>query len=482
MFRRFSFNPSLNSKLIFMMLMLSVMIISLLLFFNYQLEKNLLEEVERQTGELTKAIQIGVEQVTGSGKTDEARLSNYLKKLNKKGIREISIISNESEIVASTNMSKIGKPISHKKKELVIKAELGEHVSDEEKAYNVIIPVIADDVQYGYIHLMINKDDYSDLIKKNAARRIFSTLFAFSLCMLIIVIFSRRYTHPIKRIVEASLRVSAGDLNQYIPVESKDEIGQLAESFNFMVQKLNESRTIEERLREAEHLSGLGQLSRDIAHEIRNPLNFISLSIDYIGDKHKPEDADKLNKFQSLIAGIKQEIQRLDTLVNDFLDYSRPLQLNLKKVKVNDLLESVVALIWAKAEADGIKIVKNYSIRDIVLKLDPDLFKSCVLNIITNAFHAISLKNGNGQLSITTAIKDEKFVLSMIDNGIGISKDNLIKIFEPFFSTKQNHPGLGLPMTKRVIEEHGGRVEMNSEAGKGCEVYFYIPCPCDNKL
>lgn len=473
MLKKPSFTFSLNVKLVLMMLFLSFILISILLFFYSQSEKTLFKELEKQTIELTKAIQIGVEEVTGSGATDEARLSKYLNELNTKGIKEISIISNADEIVASTNPSKIGQPLTHKRKELIIKAELGEPVSDEGRTYNVILPVVAGDTQYGYIHLKINKDDFSDLLKMNAIKRILATLFVFGIGAVMTMVLAKRYTRPIQNVVRAARRVAAGDLNQNIPVQSRDEIGQLSESFNFMVQKLRETRTLEEKLREAEHLSGLGQLSRNMAHEIRNPLNFINLSIDHMGEKYRPEGPERQDKFNNLISGMKLEIQRLNKLVNDYLDYSKPLTLNMQKMKIDELIEDVLALIWAKAEADGIKIVREYSSSQ-ELDLDPDLFKSCLLNIIANAFHSMEDKPG-GILSIKTSVFDNEFVLSVRDNGHGVSEQNLLKIFEPFFSTKENGLGLGLPMTRKVMEEHRGRVEFNSIEGKGSEVRLVLP-------
>lgn len=481
-------NLSLNKKLILMMLLLSFILISVLLFFYSHAEQVFFREIERQTKELTKAIQIGVEEVTASGATDEARLSNYLKELNAKGVKEISIISNADEIVASSNPAKIGQPLTHKRKELIIKAELGEPVSEEGSTYNVIVPVVAENTQYGYIHLKINKDDFSRVFRANVLKRVAATLFVFGIGIIMALILSRQYTKPIKRVVDAAIRVAAGDLNQNIPVRSRDEIGQLSESFNFMVEKLRETRTLKERLREAEHMSGLGQLSRNMAHEIRNPLNFINLSIDHIGEKYRPEDEESQKRFDNLISGIKQEIQRLNKLVNDFLDYSRPIRLNVRRVRAKDLLEDIIDLIWAKAEADGIRIVKDYS-ADVEISVDADLFKSCILNIITNAFHAmekssekvlnISVKRESSNVHHSTLDAGHStidyFVLSIADSGTGVSQDNLSRIFEPFFSTKQNGLGLGLPMTMRIMEEHGGRVEFNSTEGKGSEVKLILP-------
>ncbi len=462
-------------RLTLIMLFLSFVLISILMLLYSQSEQKLFKELERQASELTKAIQIGVEEVTtGKGKSDEARLQQYLKKLNTKGVKEISIISNADEVVASTNPTRIGEPITHKRKELIIKAELGEPVSEEGKTFNVILPVVAGDTQYGYIHLKINKDDFSDVLRSNVISRVLATLFVFGIGIVFTLILSRQYTRPIEKVVNAAMRVAAGDLNQQITVQSRDEIGKLAESFNFMVSKLREAKSLEEKLREAEHLSGLGQLSRHMAHEIRNPLNFISLSIDHIGEKYRPGEGDKAEKFSSLISGIKQEIRRLDKIVNDFLDYSKPLKLSRRMVNVKFLLDDIMDLIWAKAEVEKVKIIRDYP-DPIGLYLDPDLFKTCVMNAVTNAFHAMSVKEGEKLLSIKSSIAGDSFILSIADEGEGVPKENLARIFEPFFSTKENGLGLGLPMTKRVIEEHGGRVEFDSTPGKGSEIRFIIP-------
>lgn len=474
MFDRQVFTVTLKLKLIMIMLGLSCALILILLFFYAHAEKRLHSELETQARELTKAIQVGVEEVTGKGATDEARLEKYLKDLNTRGVKEISIISNTDEIVASSDRAKIGRPITHRRKELIIKAELGEPVSEEGKAYNVIIPVIAGDTQYGYIHLKINLEDFSRLQRETAIQRILATIVVFCVGMIAIFILARRYTQPINTVVDAAMRVAAGDLNQHIPVQSRDEIGKLSESFNFMVEKLRESRALEEKLRAAEHLSGLGELSRSIAHEIRNPLNFINLSIDHLNDKYQPEEVIRRNQFASILSGMKQEIHRLNKLVNDFLMYSKPMKLSRQQVSATALLEDVVALVWAKAEADGITIIKEYA-DDRDIWVDPDLFKSCLLNVITNAFHAMASRKDGGILKVRTEFSDDHLTITVIDNGEGVSPDKIARIFEPFFSSKEYGLGLGLPMTKKVIEEHGGRVVFLSTPGEGSEVRFILP-------
>lgn len=472
MIKTFFLNLSLNKKLVLMMLFLSSVLLSILVFLYWQSEKILLNELGNQTAELSKAIQVGVEEVTAMGFTDETRLAQYLKSLNSKGINEISIISNTDEIIASTNPTKVGAALTPKKKELVIKAELGEPVSKEGKTYNVIVPVIAGEAHYGYIHLKINADDVSMLLKHNLIKRIFGALLVFGIGIGIAIFLSVRYTEPIHSVVDAAKKVAAGDFNQNLSADRKDEIGELTASFNHMVRKLRENKLLEERLREAEHLSAIGQLSSTIAHEIRNPLNFISLSIDHIREKYRPEKAEDQENFVALVSSIKQEIHRLNRLVNDFLDYGKPLKLNLKRVSIDRVLGDVVEIIRAKADSEKVEITSDYAFSPEV-RIDPELMKTCILNVVTNAFQAMP---DGGTLTIRTENNDGRFVLTVSDTGTGVAKENLSKVFEPFFSTKSNGLGLGLATTKRIVEEHGGKIDFYSREGEtGSTVTISLP-------
>lgn len=471
MFKTFFLNLSLTKKLVLMMLFLSSILLSSLLLLYWQSEKVLLNELANQTAELSKAIQVGVEEVTGSGSSEESVLEQYIKNLKSKGINEISIISNTDEIIASTNPVKIGAPVSPNKKELIIKAELGEPVSKEGKAYNVILPVIAGESHYGYIYLKINTENVYDLLQHSLLKRIGAALLVFAIGIGIAIFLSMKYTEPIHTVVRAFRNVAAGDLNQSLPVDRKDEIGELYGGFNFMLQRLNENKRLEERLREAEHMSTVGQLSRSIAHEIRNPLNYISLTIDHIKEKYKPEKGDELRNFESLTANIKQEIRRLNKLVSDFLDLSKPLKLNRRIISIDRMLKDVVEIVRAKADSEKISIIERYDFLPEIL-IDPELMKTCIFNVITNAFQAMP---GGGTLTIKTERNNGNFALTVSDSGPGISKENLSRVFEPFFTTKNTGLGLGLATTKRIIEEHAGEIVLKSTEGVGTNVFISLP-------
>ena len=462
---------SLNKKLVALMLFQSLSIISILVFLYYQTETSIYQEFEKQIANLSKGIQMGVEEVTSSGLPDEKRLQNYLSKLKTKGVKEISIISNSDKIISSTDPRNIGKWITRTKKELIFKAELGEPVVGEGQFYNVIVPVVANDKHYGYIHLTVNTEDFSVLMQKRLIKRITATLMIFGIGLLLSIILAKRYTRPIEDVVKAVRNVARGNLDQEIRTERKDEIGELAKSFNDMVGKLQEERVLEERLRKAEQLAGLGQFSMSIAHEIRNPLNFISLSIDHIQKKYEPREEGGKEQFDSLIRNIKNEILRVSRFAESFLEFSRPLKLNLQKADIVKLIEEVLELVKAKAEKDKIAIITELSALPVI-DLDTGFIKTCLYNVILNAFHAMP---DGGKVTIRTARTADKLSIAVEDNGGGISAEKISKIFDPFFTTKQDGIGIGLALTKRVVEEHRGRIEFKSIEDKGSVVTISLP-------
>jgi len=470
-FKDYFLRLSLNQKLIAMMLLLSLSIITIFVVLYSRAEQDIFRQFEERSTELSKAIQIAVEEVTSSGAPDVKRLENYLKKLNAKGVKEISVISNSDKIISSTNPKDVGKWLTTKKKELIFKAQLGETVTGEGHAYNVIIPVIVREKQYGYINLTINTEDFSSMMRERLFQRIIAALFVFGAGTIFIVYLARRYTKPIEEVVQAARMVAGGNLDQELRTERKDEIGELTQSFNYMVRKLREERVLEEKLRKAEHLASIGQFSTSIAHEIRNPLNFISLSIDHIKEKYTPYKEEDKEPFDSLILNIKNEIQRVSRFAESFLQYGRPLEINTRPADIRQLIEDVLELVLAKAQKEHILIERDFETMP-ELSIDPDLIKTCLYNVILNAFQSM---HDGGKLVIRTKIVNTKCCISVEDSGEGISEDKLARIFDPFFTTKSSGLGLGLALTKRVMEEHKGKVDIKSTKGIGTTVSLFLP-------
>ena len=163
------------------------------------------------------------------------------------------------------------------------------------------------------------------MLRLSAIRRIFAAMFVLSIGTAVAVLLARYYTRPIVAMASAAEQVAAGDLDQSLPIERSDEIGQLARSFNDMIVRLREDRQVRERLRTAEHLASAGQFARHIAHEIKNPLNFISLSIDHIGDTCRPpgrEAAERSTPRCAISRGRSAESAGLPKAFSNTVDHS----------------------------------------------------------------------------------------------------------------------------------------------------------------
>jgi nitrogen fixation/metabolism regulation signal transduction histidine kinase len=454
-----------------LMLLTSLSLIVLLVVFYHQTEKRLYNEFARQTTELTKAVQLGLEGTVGGNLSDGKNLEGYLQGLNPKGVKEVSVISSSNRIIASTDQENVGKWITQQRKELIFKADLGEPVTGEGQIFNVIVPVVANGSTAGYIHLTLNTEDFSVLLRLSAVRRILAAFLVLSLGTVVTVVLARYYTRPIVAMATAAGHVAAGDFNQHLPVERRDEIGQLARSFNGMIDRLSEDRQLRERLRTAEHLASAGQFARHIAHEIKNPLNFISLSIDHMGDTYRPADVAAAERFDSMVSNLKGEVGRIGRFAESFLEYGRPFELRVRSCDIGQMLSEVLELVAARARTCGMRIVRDTE-RLPVLQADPEFLRTCLYNIVSNAFEAMS---AGGTLTVRGTVEDAHLVLVFEDTGEGVAPENFDKLFTPLFSTKQGGLGLGLALTRRVIEEHGGKVQFHSQLGQGSKVTIMLP-------
>ncbi len=463
---------SLNSKLVAIMLILSLSLVTVLVLFYRHTEKALYADFERQTAELSEAIRIGVQELSRKGAYSDQSLKTALARLNIKGVTEISVISTSNRVLASTDPEEVGKWLTRSRRELIVRAELGQPVTSEEKFFDVVIPVASEGVTLGYIHLRMSTEAFSVFMRTSAIRRIAAALFICVLGTGLAWVLARWYTKPIETMVRAARRVAAGDLQCDLPMERRDEIGQLAQNFNYMIGKLRDDRDLREKLRKAEHLAGIGQFSRSIAHEIKNPLNFISLGIDHMQEAYRPDASRDADRFDSLLENMKKEIQRVSRFAESFLEFGKSLELNRVDTDMGGLIGTVLELVAVKAAKEGVEIVREADGPPPVLRVDPDFIRTCLYNIVLNAFQAMP---GGGRLMVRTRSQPGWFVVEIADSGQGAPPEVVAHAFDPFFTTKTGGIGLGLAFTKRVVEEHEGRVRFESQPGQGSTVQMLFP-------
>jgi signal transduction histidine kinase len=462
---------SLRIRLVGIMLFIAACLIAILIAFYYQTEKGFYNEFARQNEVLSKAVQVAMEKTAGRAPADFTNLDNYLRQLDIRGVQEISVISSGGRIVASTNDDNVGKWITEWRKQLITNARRGETVTEDEQFYNVILPVGPDVKPLGFIHLTLSTEKFSVFLRMSLIRRVAMALVVLSLGTIVAIVLAGRYSRPIEQMAEAASKVAAGDFEQTLPVARRDEIGQLARSFDHMIARLREDHELRQRVRTAEHMATVGQFARSIAHEIKNPLNFISLSVDHMRDAYRPTDEEKAARYESLIDNIKGEVTRISRFAESFLEYGRPFELQLRRCSLNILMDEVLELVEARAAAGHVQIERQIAALP-ELTVDPEFIKTCLYNIIINAFDAMPT---GGTLSVRGCVEERQVILAFADTGEGLSAMDLDKVFTPLFSTKQGGAGLGLALTRRIIEDHGGKVGFTSTRGVGSEVSLYLP-------
>lgn len=234
-----------------------------------------------------------------------------------------------------------------------------------------------------------------------------------------------------------------------------------------LIRDLSKVKMLEKELQRSERFAALGKMAAGVAHELRNPLSSIKGLALLLKGKINPlndgyESADLLVK----------EVERLNRSIGELLDYARPAQLNRELIPITEIIEKTVSLVMIDAESFGIKIVLDFSGDLPRLYVDRDKLNQVVLNLLLNAIQA--MPNG-GVLQVRTALDGELAVVSIIDSGVGISPENLQHVFDPYFTTKSTGTGLGLALSAKIIEEHGGTMKILSTENEYTEVRVALP-------
>jgi signal transduction histidine kinase len=325
-----------------------------------------------------------------------------------------------------------------------------------------------------YVMVLLRSD--KDEAARRAARPLVFTLGVLLVSSLITFLLVWRFTRPIANLSAAARQVADGNLKVRVPNAHRfDEMGRLALNFNDMAAELEKSRELEEQLRQAEKSAVVGRLGSAIAHEIRNPLNYINLTLDHLRSKYAPDDAEKRATFEKLTSQLKAEVARINQQISDFLNYSRPAKANLRPINAREAIADSLRIAEIEAEDKNVTIgiVEHENVPEIIG--DPEFLRSVFNNLFINAIQSMEKDGGHLTIKILPDETAEFVNFEITDTGNGIPRENLSKIFEPYFSTKETGTGLGLAIVQKIVESHNGKIDVESDEGSGTKFIVRLP-------
>ena len=235
---------------------------------------------------------------------------------------------------------------------------------------------------------------------------------------------------------------------------------------------ITERKKLEQQLLHSERLATIGEMSAKVAHEIRNPLSSISLNTELLYDEINKEDGEEKSDAENLIQSILNEVDTLTEMSDVYLRFARFPRLDTKPVSVNSVLIELSKFFSKERLQRGIALKENYAPDLPLILLDINQIKQAFLNILKNSFEAMP---EGGKLSISTRLKDNNIVVSITDTGSGISKEDIQRVFDPFYSAKVNGTGLGLALTMKTVEGHHGEIICKSTIDKGTTMVISFP-------
>ena len=283
---------------------------------------------------------------------------------------------------------------------------------------------------------------------------------------------SARVTRPVVQLARAAQDVASGNWDASVQVEGHDEVAQLAESFNRMTSELLAQK---ERLVQTERVAAWRELARRLAHELKNPLFPLQLTVENLirAREQSPEMFEEIfrESSQTLLA----EISNLKGIIGRFSEFSKMPKPQLQRVQVNEIVEAVARLFQAQFQAQGREAIYCQMQLDRYLgpmAADPELLHRALSNLVLNAMDA--MPNG-GTLTLRTRRDDGKVVIEVCDTGSGLTREECERIFTPYYTSKQHGTGLGLAIVQSVVSDHGGRISVQSEPGKGTTFVIELP-------
>ncbi len=462
------------------------------------------EEALRFATSLSKSLELVLGEVNRNSVYLDELISNMLKD---KEIRDIKIFLKDLQFLISGSKGRDNLLLNNDGKKIYLKAMRDEKsierkVGEKQDLTEVISPLYISldgkKTSLGSVGIVISSEQVLSLIR---ARRNYIILMSFVIiCAFVFIIgifFKLSIIRPLNDIMDMTKRIAQGDFSKKISISSSDEIGNLAIAFNSMSDQLASSKKeIEDwnlglqdkidiitkdlnqkqtMLIESEKMASLGVLSAGIAHEINNPLGVILGHVQMLLKELKEKNSlDNPQEAMKLLETIENYTRRCSHIVNSLMQFARKKQMQMMSTDIKSAVENALLFTQSRISSKNIEIVKSFLENLPAIEADQIHLEQVFINIINNAEASMVM---GGKIEISTEALDNQVIIKFKDTGEGISEENLSRVFEPFFSTRDpgKGSGLGMSLSYGIIQAHGGDIKIESRQGVGTTVEVVLP-------
>ena len=424
---------------------------------------------ERSVGQPTPITLDAAKQMWSTIVRDDAELPLMLQQtlVQSHSIAEIAVAGEDGIVLASSNSARISTRMSGRQELRSLRATmaLGRVASifredrDYETRIKLVIP--GQKTPVFQVQILVAPALLRGVIKPELVRACVIAALALLLAAFLAYLSARIALRPLESIEDTLDRMIAGDSEVPLLLEDR-ELAAVQSKLSLLGAQVSGAKRDVNQLRTA--MSGI---ARGVAHEFKNPLNAIALRLEVL----RARVVDDVPAAEADIDVLAQEVTRLDRVVKTFLDLSRPVALDCQAVEISDLVTEILTLV--EPEAARARVVLEWQPDvSVAISADADLLRHALLNVVRNALDAMP---GGGHLRVSVARSGDRCEISVSDTGLGIPAEVRQRIFEPFFSTKESGSGIGLAMTMRVLQLHGGSVDVDCESGHGTTFCLRLP-------
>ena len=492
-----SFFKTFRGRLLLILAFLLIATLGVQYYLNLVTQRENSDLRETQEQSIVAGIAVGISSLTSTDRVQDLIVDpdqTFLDAQARERIKDIIVIDNDWQITDSLSSAYLPSTdddgvVKYKKlgeitdlPPLMEGTRLGADLSqfpnrrtDANKNGNDEAHAIPIETSKGRWYVMVLLKNDKSAAARRAAQPLIYMLGVLLVSSLITFFLVWRFTRPIADLSLAARQVADGNLLVRVPESRNDELGRLSANFNEMTAELEKKRELEAQLQQAEKSAVVGRLGSAIAHEIRNPLNYINLTLDHLRSKYSPDEPERRKTFEKLTSQLKAEVARINQQISDFLNYSRPTKANMQPIDARKVIEDSLRIVEPQAEEKNVTIgvIEHENVPKILG--DPEFLRSVFNNLFINALQTMETNGGRLNIKILPGESGKCVKFEISDTGSGISPENLSKIFEPYFSTKETGTGLGLAIVHKIVEIHNGTIDVESTEGEGTKFTVKLP-------